>query len=81
MGMAFPTVDPGELALVSRADIAQTKSELKEQFYELGYEQAKRDALAIFAGMEPAMRLNIDVRNDLLDSISNLKFQSPSQDS
>lgn len=44
------------------------------------FEQCKSKVQAVLANMEPAMRLNIDVRNDLLDSISNLKFQPPLTD-
>jgi len=39
----------------------------------LGYNEAIGDVLHIFAQMESAMKLNIDVKNDFLDAVSNLK--------
>jgi len=39
----------------------------------IGYNEAIDDVLRIFAQMESAMQLNIDVRNDFADAVHNLK--------
>lgn len=71
MGMALSAEPMGELALVSRADIAQTKSELKEQFYELGYEQAKRDVVKLIRNIHGALLSPADI-----DAIGELRATS-----
>lgn len=41
----------------------------------VGFEQAKKRILAIFAEYERHMKLNIDMRNDVVDLISGLKLE------
>lgn len=74
MGMAISA--PGHdnaLALVSTADMRDKLNEAKEQMYLLGFDDARRKILAIFAEFEPSMYLNIDIRNDYVDAVNSLK--------
>lgn len=70
MGMALPQHEKYDLMDAVKFITVREMSEVKEQMYDLGYEQCKRDVLAIVA--EYGSPIMLKKRNEMSDRISKL---------
>lgn len=73
--MAFPIEQDSMngLMFVSHSDARDALRRAHEFSYEIGFEDCKRKVLAILAGHEENMYLEVDMRNLVFGDISRLK--------